>query len=75
MSAALINQSYGIGYLEYLEFAEDLGAEPLPVLSVGANGCGSNIPEMHDQAQIDRPPPFFQGVLDQQAVVWIVVGQ
>lgn len=28
-----------------------------------------------DQAQIDRPPPFFQGVLDQQAVVWIVVGQ
>jgi alpha-L-arabinofuranosidase/regulation of enolase protein 1 (concanavalin A-like superfamily) len=48
------NQSYGIGYLEYLEFAEDLGAEPLPVLSVGANGCGSTIPEMHDQALIDR---------------------
>jgi alpha-L-arabinofuranosidase/regulation of enolase protein 1 (concanavalin A-like superfamily) len=48
------NQSYGIGYLEYLEFAEDLGAEPLPVLSVGANGCGSTIPEMHDQAMIDR---------------------
>jgi alpha-L-arabinofuranosidase/regulation of enolase protein 1 (concanavalin A-like superfamily) len=48
------NQSYGIGYLEYLEFAEDLGAEPLPVLSVGANGCGSTIPEMHDSALIDR---------------------
>ena len=48
------NQSYGIGYLEYLEFAEDLGAEPLPVLSVGANGCGSTIPEMHDQTLIDR---------------------
>jgi len=48
------NQSYGIGYLEYLEFAEDLGAEPLPVVSVGANGCGSTIPEMHDQALIDR---------------------
>ena len=37
------NQSYGIGYLEYFELAEDLGAEPLPVLSVGANGCGGTI--------------------------------
>ncbi|WP_162175457.1 alpha-L-arabinofuranosidase C-terminal domain-containing protein [Paraoerskovia marina] len=40
------NQSYGIGYLEYMEWAEDLGAFPLPVVSVGANGCGSSIPEM-----------------------------
>ena len=49
------NQSYGIGYLEYFELAEDLGAEPLPVVSVGANGCGgAGIPEMHDPAQIDR---------------------
>ena len=49
------NQSYGIGYLEYFELAEDLGAEPLPVVSVGANGCGgAGIPEMHDPAQIQR---------------------
>ncbi len=48
------NQSYGIGYLEYFELAEDLGATPLPVLSVGANGCGSTIPEMKDDAQIQR---------------------
>jgi len=48
------NQTYGIGYLEYFEWAEDLGAEPLPVLSVGANGCGSSIPEMTDPAMIDR---------------------
>ncbi len=48
------NQSYGIGYLEYFEFAEDLGATPLPVLSVGANGCGSRIPEMTDDERIDR---------------------
>ncbi|WP_106267073.1 MULTISPECIES: alpha-L-arabinofuranosidase C-terminal domain-containing protein [Isoptericola] len=41
------NQSYGLGYLEYMEWAEDLGATPLPVVSVGANGCGSTIPEMH----------------------------
>ncbi|MFC7359116.1 alpha-L-arabinofuranosidase C-terminal domain-containing protein [Nocardioides astragali] len=49
------NQSYGIGYLEYFELAEDLDAEPLPVVSVGANGCGgAGIPEMHDPAMIDR---------------------
>ncbi|SFD71902.1 alpha-L-arabinofuranosidase C-terminal domain-containing protein [Streptomyces aidingensis] len=48
------NQSYGIGYLEYFKFAEDLGAEPLPVVSVGANGCGSTIPEMHDPEMIAR---------------------
>ncbi len=48
------NQTYGIGYLEYFELAEDLGAEPLPVVSVGANGCGSTIPEMHDPALIQR---------------------
>ena len=49
------NQSYGIGYLEYFELAEDLGAEPLPVLSVGANGCGgAGLAEMHDPTQIAR---------------------
>jgi alpha-L-arabinofuranosidase/regulation of enolase protein 1 (concanavalin A-like superfamily) len=49
------NQSYGIGYLEYFELAEDLGAEPLPVVSVGANGCGgAGIAEMHDPALIQR---------------------
>ncbi|MBO3083325.1 OmpL47-type beta-barrel domain-containing protein [Cellulomonas fengjieae] len=55
------NQSYGIGYLEYMELAEDLDAIPLPVLSVGANGCGSTIPEMTDPAQIDR---WVQDTLD-----------
>ena len=55
------NQTYGIGYLEYFELAEDLGAEPLPVLSVGANGCGSTIPEMKDPAMIDR---WVQDTLD-----------
>ncbi|WP_448808700.1 alpha-L-arabinofuranosidase C-terminal domain-containing protein [Agromyces bauzanensis] len=55
------NQSYGIGYLEYLKWAEDLGATPLPVVSVGANGCGSTIPEMTDDARIAR---WVQDTLD-----------
>lgn len=48
------NQSYGIGYLEYFKLAEDLGATPLPVVSVGANGCGSTIPEMTDDERVER---------------------
>jgi len=48
------NQSYGIGYLEYLKWAEDLGATPLPVVSVGANGCGSSIPELTDDERVAR---------------------
>ena len=31
------NQTLGIGYYEYLLFAEDIGAEPLPVLPAGYN--------------------------------------
>lgn len=55
------NQSYGIGYLEYLKWAEDLGATALPVVSVGANGCGSRIPEMTDEQRIAR---WVQDTLD-----------
>ncbi|WP_165974815.1 alpha-L-arabinofuranosidase C-terminal domain-containing protein [Nonomuraea deserti] len=47
------NQSYGIGYFEYFQFAEDLGAEALPVLSVGVNGCGENRP-LTDEAKLAR---------------------
>ncbi|MEO8222449.1 MAG: alpha-L-arabinofuranosidase C-terminal domain-containing protein [Specibacter sp.] len=34
------NQTYGLGYLEYFEFAQDMNAEPLPVVSVGLTACG-----------------------------------
>ena len=36
------NQSYGLGYYEYLQFAEDIGARPLPVLPALVTGCGQN---------------------------------
>lgn len=54
------NQSYGIGFYEYFQFAEDLGAEPLPVLSVGVNGCGQDRP-LTDEAKLDR---WVQDTLD-----------
>ncbi|WP_188195830.1 alpha-L-arabinofuranosidase C-terminal domain-containing protein [Nonomuraea sp. SYSU D8015] len=54
------NQSYGIGYYEYFQFSEDIGAEPLPVLSVGVNGCGENRP-LTDEAKLAR---WVQDTLD-----------
>lgn len=36
------NQSYGLGYFEYFQFAEDIGAMPLPVLPALVTGCGEN---------------------------------
>jgi alpha-L-arabinofuranosidase len=36
------NQSYGLGYYEYFQFAEDIGAKPLPVVPALVTGCGQN---------------------------------
>ncbi|MFE9997751.1 alpha-L-arabinofuranosidase C-terminal domain-containing protein [Streptomyces avermitilis] len=36
------NQSYGLGYYEYFQFAEDTGAMPLPVVPALVTGCGQN---------------------------------
>lgn len=36
------NQTYGLGYYEYFQFSEDIGAMPLPVLPALVTGCGQN---------------------------------
>ncbi|WP_158843561.1 alpha-L-arabinofuranosidase C-terminal domain-containing protein [Saccharothrix deserti] len=36
------NQSYGLGYHEYFQFSEDIGAMPLPVVPALVTGCGQN---------------------------------
>ena len=54
------NQSYGIGYLEYFEFAEDIGAEPLPVVPALLTGCGQNR-ATDDEALLQR---HIQDTLD-----------
>ncbi len=36
------NQTYGLGYFEYFQFAEDIGAMPLPVVPALVTGCGQN---------------------------------
>ncbi|BBC37908.1 Carbohydrate binding domain protein [Streptomyces graminofaciens] len=36
------NQSYGLGYYEYFQFSEDIGAMPLPVVPALVTGCGQD---------------------------------
>ncbi|MFC4554499.1 alpha-L-arabinofuranosidase C-terminal domain-containing protein [Georgenia faecalis] len=54
------NQSFGIGFLEYFMWAEDLGAEPLPVLPVGTNACGGPA-ALTDPVQLEE---WVQDTLD-----------
>ncbi|TDC82540.1 alpha-N-arabinofuranosidase [Micromonospora sp. KC606] len=54
------NQSYGLGYFEYFQFAEDIGAMPLPVVPALVTGCGQNR-ATNDEALLRR---HIQDTLD-----------
>jgi alpha-L-arabinofuranosidase len=53
-------QSYGLGFFEYFQLADDIGAEPLPILNCGM-ACQYNTGEVVPLDQID---PFIQDALD-----------
>ncbi|MCX6237307.1 MAG: alpha-L-arabinofuranosidase [Bacteroidia bacterium] len=53
-------QSFGLGFFEYFQMAEDIGAEPLPVLSCGM-ACQFNTAEVVPMDQLD---PYVQDALD-----------
>ncbi|MBC9795665.1 alpha-L-arabinofuranosidase C-terminal domain-containing protein [Sinomicrobium weinanense] len=53
-------QSFGLGFFEYFQLAEDLGAEPLPILSCGI-ACQFNTGEL---APMDELDPYIQDALD-----------
>jgi alpha-N-arabinofuranosidase len=53
-------QSFGMGFFEYFQLAEDIGAEPLPVLSCGM-ACQFNTAEVVPMDQLD---PYIQDALD-----------
>lgn len=53
-------QSFGIGFFEYFQLSEDLGAEPLPILSCGI-ACQFNTGELVPMEDLD---PYVQDALD-----------
>lgn len=53
-------QSFGLGFYEYFQLSEDIGASPLPILSCGM-ACQFNTGELVPMDQID---PYVQDALD-----------
>ena len=53
-------QSFGLGFFEYFQLSEDLGAEPLPILGCGM-ACQFNTGELVPLDQLD---PYIQDALD-----------
>lgn len=53
-------QTFGLGFFEYFQLAEDIGAEPLPILNCGM-ACQFNSAEVVPVADLD---PYVQDALD-----------
>ena len=53
-------QSFGLGFFEYFQLCDDIGAEPLPILNCGM-ACQYNTGEVVAMNQLD---PFVQDALD-----------
>lgn len=54
------HQTYGLGFFEYFQFAEDLGAEPVPVVNCGMACQARNGPCV----PLDELGPWVQDALD-----------
>ena len=53
-------QTFGLGFFEYFQLAEDIGAEPLPILNCGM-ACQFNTAEL---VPVDQLDPYVQDALD-----------
>jgi alpha-L-arabinofuranosidase len=53
-------QSFGLGFLEFFQLAEDIGAQPLPILNCGM-ACQFNSGQLVPLDQLD---PYVQDALD-----------
>lgn len=63
------HQSRGLGYNEYFQFCEDIGAEPLPVMAAGVpcQNSSANTKGIGGQQcgiPMDQMPEYIQDVLD-----------
>ena len=56
------HQSVGLGYFEYFQFCEDIGAKPLPIQAAGV--CCQNSPGGQHGLPMDQMQDYVQDVLD-----------
>jgi len=54
------NQTYGLGFFEYFQFCEDIGAEPVPVINCGMCCQARKGPAV----PLDQLGPYVQDALD-----------
>lgn len=63
-------QSFGLGYFEYFQFCEEIGAKPLPVVAAGVccQNSGYSVTQVWEQGQrglaMSDMPAYIQNVLD-----------
>lgn len=53
-------QTFGLGFFEYFQLSEDIGAEPLPIINCGM-ACQFNTSEVQEISELD---PYVQDALD-----------
>ncbi|MDR0766628.1 MAG: alpha-L-arabinofuranosidase [Odoribacteraceae bacterium] len=60
------HQSVGLGYLEYFQFCEDIGAEPLPIVPAGVpcQNSGTGGPGQQGGIPLEEMEEYVQEVLD-----------
>ena len=57
-------QSYGLGFFEFFQLSEDIGAEPLPIVSVGLACQYQNWEKASAHVPVDELQPYIDDCLD-----------
>jgi alpha-N-arabinofuranosidase len=63
-------QTFGLGYFEYFQFCEDIGATPLPVVAAGVSCQNSGnyksapVKKGQDCIPLEQMPAYIQDILD-----------
>ena len=57
-------QSYGLGFFEFFQLSEDIGAEPLPILNVGMACQYQNWNDERAHVPMDELQPYIDDCLD-----------
>ncbi len=56
-------QSYGLGFFEFFQLSEEIGSEPLPILSCGL-ACQFQNENVEAHVHLDELQPYIQDALD-----------